>query len=286
MEGTLWAPPLVPVGWEEWPEFVEVAPKIAGSLETALGSVRSPASGDGLSPSAGVWYDPSHVALLPFWRAHHPGLRAAVITWRSPGATVVDLTGRDIRPLHALALWETQLVTAMQATEGMPVLGVDVDLAVANVGNWVGTVAKFAEGLGFVLQDGGRDRAGLALQASAERLPLADRPPGPEEAESATRMAGWLSSVAGPHRQWRPPADLAAGSWPMALLDAHLASHRSARSAADAWMVADGAYRNAVAADRDTASAVDALDWAVDRLVDAWASGRLTDGGPPTLSEA
>jgi len=285
LEGTWWAPPMVSTGWEERPELVEAAPPVIGTLEHALGAARSPESTGGPIASPGIWFDPRHVLLLPFWRTHHRGLRAAIVTWRSPGATVADLAGQGIGPLHALALWEVQLETALQAARGLPILGVDVDRAVTDEDGFAATATRFLTELGIATPDDGAARTAGALQASAALLTDPNLPADPEEAISAARMAAWLSSATGVHHRWDPPSDLAAGRWAHALLDAHLASYRSARSAADAWMEAEEAYGRAASADVDATSSVAALDWTVDRLVDAWASGRLTDGGPPTLPD-
>jgi len=285
LEGTWWAPPDRPTGWEERRELLDAAIPVVASLETVLRHARCPAASDDPTRSAAVWYDVRHALLLPFWRARHRGLRAVVVTWRSPGATVAELAGQDIRPLHALALWEMQLVGALAAAEGMPVLGVDVDAALADPGDWAATAARFVEGLGLAGAGAEVEEVGIELRASAGRLAIPGLPPDLEETASAVRMAGWLASVAGPHHRWDSPVDLAVGRWAGALLDAQLAGHRSATSAADAWAAAEGALRDAASAGRDAASAVDALDWTVDRLVEGWASGRLTDGGAPTLPD-
>lgn len=276
-DGTWWAPPELPPGWELLPEVAAAAPSIVATLETVL---RSRTANDVDAPPA-VWYDVRHALLLPFWRRHHGGVRAAVVTWRTPRATVTELQGHGIADMHALALWEASLVGALGGTGGMAVLGVDVDSALADPDRWAVLAARFLADRGFATADDGVERAGAILRASQAVLAGPVVPIGPDDTEhtaSSDRLARPLTAVSGVHDRWEPPDDLCVGRWPAALLAATLASHRSAIEATDGWIVTDDAIR-------DAASAVAALDWTVDRLVEGWASGRLTDGGEPTLPE-
>ncbi len=263
------------MGWEQLPEVASVAPPLVASLESAVQSARR-AAGSVDTPSA-VWYDRRHALVLPFWRRHQGGVVAVVVAWRLPGASVAELRSGGLGHLHAIALWEAGLVAALEGARGLPVFGVDVDAAMDDPARWASSAAAFLADHGIPVADGGEERASEVLRASSDLL--ADQAATDEEEEAAARrMAAPLALVTGPHHRWEPPEGLAAGRWPTALLASELASHRSAREAMDAWIVTEGATD-------DASSAVAALDWTVDRLVEGWASGRLTDGGPPTLPE-
>ncbi len=278
LEGAWWAPPDQPPGWEHRPEVAAGAPPMVASLEAAVRSALPPGTDGSVEDPLAVWYDLRHALLLPFWRAHQGGVGAAVVTWRQPGSTVAELRSLGIGHMHAIALWEAQLVGALEAARGLPVLGVDVDAATDDPARWAASAARFLADQGFPVADDGEERAGAVLQASSDLRAGAGGPADEEEAASAGRMAAPLALVAGPHHRWDPPGSAHAGRWAAALLEAHLASHRSAHGAIDALAITEDAVR-------DASSAVAALDWTVDRLVEGWASGRLTDGGPPTLPD-
>lgn len=272
LEGTWWAPPDRPSGWEHRPELASAAPPLVASLEAALRVPRRADSGGPPEAAPAVWYDPRHLLTLPFWRAHQGGVRASVVTWRHPGATVDELGGRRLSTLHAIALWEASLVEGLAATAGLPVLGVDVDAAVDDPDAWAKVAAGFVASLGVEVDPDAEERSAALLRSAPELTVSPHRPDDAEEGASAERMASRLAAVAGFHRCWIPPEPNVVGRWPAALLDAQLASHRSARGVADAWALADANVK-------ETHSAIRNLDWAVDQLTEAMASRTPRDGG-------
>lgn len=238
-----------------------------------------------------VWYDRSHPWLAPFWARYHGGLQAVVVTWRTPGSTVAELERHGLDDLHALALWETQLVSALGSFRGLPILGVDVDTALVDPESWSAQASEFLISRGWRVDEPGRRRA-VALLTSASTpgskaahswasgpRPSSEAAPGTtagrsisglgpidsEERSAALRLATSLRAASGIHDSWLPPDDLRVGRWPAALLAALWAARRSATAERRAWAAADTALR-------DAESAASAFDWTVDRLTEAWAA--------------
>jgi hypothetical protein len=283
--GTWWAPPERPEGWERRAEVSTAAPPMVATLEATIragGQAEVESVGVGSGPPPAVWPDQRHALLLPFWRDHHRGVAAVVIAWRRPGPTVVELGRQGFGDLHAIALWEAQLAAARATAVGLPVLGVDIDAAVEDPAGWAASAGRFMARIGWGPAPGAVARCARTLAASAGLLVVNkyDEPAAEtqETHEAQRRTAGALAELVGPHLHWEPSPERPIGRWSSALLDTHLAAHRSAVAAAGAWATA-GDVAN------DTASVAAALDWTVDRLVEGWASGRLTDGGLPTLPD-
>ena len=256
LEGAWWAPPELNADWVHLPEIEAAAARGMTSIEDLLGG--DPDSPHGVGP--GVWYDVRHALLLPLWREHHPGIRAAVITWRRPGATVAQLASDGISSMHALALWEAQLVGALAGASGLPLLGVDVDQVSADPKKWAASAASFLEDLGLELPIGAEERATEVLEASPVGVAPGGEPTtAAEEAAMASRLKGMLEEAEGAHRRWDPASAYRLNPWTAALLAAERSARLSATQAANAWVAADeahGAMR----------SALSTLDWTVDRL--------------------
>ena len=256
LEGTWWAPPELSPGWEDLPEIASLASRLVASVDDLVGTASPPSPG----PERSVWYDVRHAVLLPFWRRYHPRVEAAVITWRRPAATVAELAGDGISPIHGLALWEAQLVGACDGAHGLPVLGVDVDEVMADPKQWAGSAASFLEDLGLELPHGAVDRAVAVLEASlGEAATEVGEDLVAEEAAMASRLEGLLTEASGAHDRWDPPTPATLSPWTAALLAAERAARLSATQAANAWLAADGAHRAMT-------SALSTLEWTVDRL--------------------
>jgi hypothetical protein len=256
LEGTWWAPPELSPGWEDLPEIAGLASRLVASVDDLVGTASPSSPG----PERSVWYDVRHAVLLPFWRRYHPRVEAAVITWRRPAATVAELAGDGISPIHGLALWEAQLVGACDGAHGLPVLGVDVDEVMADPKQWAGSAASFLEDLGLELPHGAVDRAVAVLEASlGEPATEVGEDLVAEEAAMASRLEGLLTEARGAHDRWDPPTTATLSPWTAALLAAERAARLSATQAANAWLAADGAHRAMT-------SALSTLEWAVDRL--------------------
>ena len=208
--------------------------------------------------------------LLPVWREYLPSVQGAVITWRRPGATVAQLAPDGISSIHALALWEAQLVGALAGATGLPVLGVDMDQVASDPKKWTALAASFLEDLGLELSIGGEERATEVLEASAGLTDSVGVPMAPvEEAAMASQLKGMLDEAEGAHRRWDPASLHALNPWTAALLAAERAARVSATQAANAWVAADEAHRA-------MRSALSTLEWTVDRL----AAGALSDLPP------
>jgi hypothetical protein len=266
LEGTWWAPPELTGDWEHRPEIVDGGARGLASVEDLL-SADPGASG---STGQGVWYDVRHAVLLPVWRNCHPAVQAVVITWRRPGATVAQLAPDGISSIHALALWEAQLVGALVGATGLPVLGVDVDQVAADPKKWTASAASFLEDLGLELPIGAEDRATEGLEASPGLTVPGGEPVAPaEEAAMASQLKRMLDEANGSHRRWDPATAYTLNPWTAALLAAERAARLSATQAANAWVAADEAHRA-------MRSALSTLEWTVDRL----AAGALSELPP------
>ena len=265
LEGTWWAPPELSGDWEHLPEIADGAARGLASVEDLLMADPS-TSGD---TGWGVWYDVRHAVLLPIWRAHHPAIQAAVITWRRPGLTVTQLAPGGISPIHALALWEAQLVGALAGATGLPVLGVDVNQVAADPKKWTASAASFLEDLGLELPIGAEDRATDVLEASPDLTVPGEAVVPAEEAAMASQLKGMLDEAHGSHRRWDPASAYTLNPWTAAVLAAERAARLSATQAANAWVAADEAHRA-------MRSALATLEWTVDRL----AAGALSDLPP------
>lgn len=277
MEGTWSEPPLLSPGWELSAEVEADSPPVVAALTSALEVVASPSGEEPTGIRGAVWYDRRHSWLAPFWARYHGGLQAMVVTWRTPGTTVAELERHGLDDLHALALWETQLVSTLGSSRGLPMLGVDVDAALVDPEAWSGQASEFLGARGWRVDEPGRRRA-VALLASAS-TPGSEAAPGTapgrstsgsgpvesEERSAALRLAASLRAASGIHDPWLPPDDLRVGRWPAALLAALWAARRSATAERRAWVAADTALR-------DAESAASAFDWTVDRLTEAWAA--------------
>jgi hypothetical protein len=162
--------------------------------------------------------------------------------------------------MHALALWETQLVGALAGASGLPLLGVDVDQVSADPKKWAASAASFLEDLGLELPTGAEERATEVLEASpVGAAPGGEPTTAAEEAAMAARLKGMLEEAEGAHRRWDPASAYRLNPWTAALLAAERSARLSATQAANAWVAADeahGAMR----------SALSTLDWTVDRL--------------------
>jgi hypothetical protein len=256
LEGTWWAPPEFPDGWVHLPEVEDAVVRGMASMEGLLAA--DPESPDGIG--TGVWYDVRHALMLPLWREHHPGIRAAVITWRRPGATVAQLAPEGISSMHALALWEAQVVGALAGAGGLPLLGVDVDQVSADPKKWAASAASFLEELGLELPIGAEERATEVLEASPLAAVPGDEPTtAAEEAAMASQLKGRLEEAEGAHRRWDPASAYQLNPWTAALLAAERSARLSATQAANAWVAADEAHRA-------MRSALSSLEWTVDRL--------------------
>ncbi len=264
LEGTWWAPPELPPNWEDLPEIADAAARGLASVSDLLPAQSGSGSADRLGKA--VWYDVRHALLLPVWR-RRPGVEAAVITWRRPGATVAELAPEGVAPIHALALWEAQLVGALVGSRGLPVLGVDVDEVAADPKKWSASATSFLEDLGLELPIGAEDRATEVLEASPA-LAISEYGGGgdmdateivAEEAAMAARRGPMLDEARGAHRRWEPATAYTLNPWTAALLAAERAARLSATQAANAWQATDDAHRTMT-------SALSTLQWTVDRL--------------------
>jgi hypothetical protein len=256
LEGTWWAPPELIGDWEHRPEIAEAVNRGMASVADILGA--GPDASDGIG--SGVWYDVRHALLLPLWRQHLSVVRAAVITWRRPGSTVAQVAPDGISSIHALALWEAQLVGALAGSIGLPVLGVDVDQVVADPKKWTASAASFLEDLGLELPIGAEDRATQVLEASPGlTVPGGEPDTAAEEAVMASQLKGMLDEAEGAHRRWDPASAYTLNPWTGALLASERSARLSASQAADAWVAADDAHRA-------MRSALSTLEWTVDRL--------------------
>ena len=256
LEGAWWAPPELNADWVHRPEIEDAVARGMTSMEDLLGE--HPGSPHGVG--TGVWYDVRHAVLLPLWREHLPGIRAAVITWRRPGATVAQLAPDGISSIHALALWEAQLVGALAGASGLPFLGVDVDQVSADPKKWAASAASFLEDLGLELPIGAEERATEVLEASPVAAVSGDEPTtAAEEAAMASQLKGMLEEAEGAHRRWDPASAYTLNPWTAALLAAERSARLSATQAANAWLAADEAHRA-------MRSALSSLEWTVDRL--------------------
>jgi hypothetical protein len=266
LEGTWWAPPELTVDWVHLPEIADGVARGLASVEDLL--VADPSTSGNVG--RGVWYDVRHAVLLPVWRNYHPAVEAAVITWRRPRLTVAQLAPDGISSIHALALWEAQLVGALAGATGLPVLGVDVDQVVADPKKWTASAASFLEDMGLELPIGAEDRATEVLEASPGLTVPGGEPAAPaEEAAMAFQLKGMLDEAHGSHRRWDPASAYTLNPWTAALLAAERAARLSATQAANAWVAADEAHRA-------MRSALSTLEWTVDRL----AAGALSDLPP------
>jgi hypothetical protein len=256
LEGAWWAPPELNAGWVHLPEIEDAVARGLDSVNDLLGA--DPDAPDGVG--TGVWYDVRHAWLLPLWREHLPGIRATVITWRRPSATVAELAPEGISPMHALALWEAQLVGALAGASGLPLLGVDVEQLSADPKKWAASAASFLEDLGLELPIGAEERATDALEASPMLAVPGDQPTtAAEEAAMASQLKGMLAEAEGAHRRWDPASAYPLNPWSAALLAAERSARLSATQAANAWVAADEAHRA-------MRSALSSLEWTVDRL--------------------
>jgi hypothetical protein len=256
LEGAWWAPPELNADWVHLPEIEDAVARGRTSMEDLLGADPDASQDVG----SGVWYDVRHALLLPLWREHLPDIRAAVITWRRPGATVAQLAPDGISSMHALALWEAQLVGALAGARGLPLLGVDVDQVSADPKKWAASAASFLEELGLELPIGAEERATEVLEASPGGAVLGDEPAtAAEEAAMASQLTGMLAEAEGAHRRWDPASAYTLNPWTAALLAAERSARLSATQAANAWLVADEAHRA-------MRSALSSLEWTVDRL--------------------
>jgi hypothetical protein len=263
LEGAWWAPPELSADWVHRPEVVDAVARGTTSVEDLL--TPDPDSPHGVG--RGVWYDVRHALLLPVWR-EHPGVQAAVVTWRRPGATVAELALDGFSPMHALALWEAQLAGALEGAIGLPVLGVDVDQVAADPKKWAASAVTFLEDLGLELPSGAEERATEALEASSGLTTgNGDQRIMAEEAAMASRLKGMLGEASGAHRRWEPATRYVLNPWTASLLSALRAARLSATQAANAWVAAEDARR-------DMAAALSTLAWTVDRLA-AEASSEL-----------
>jgi hypothetical protein len=258
LEGTWWAPPELVGDWEHRPEIAAAVTRALASLTDVLGADPEAPEGRG----TGVWYDVRQAVLLPLWRQQLGVVRAAVVTWRRPGATVARVAPDGISSIHALALWEAQLVGALTGAIGLPVLGVDVDQVAADPKKWAASAASFLEDLGLDLPIGAEERATEVLEASPVLTVPGGEPPGNpavEEAAMASQLKGMLDEAEGAHRRWDPASASTLNPWTAALLSAERAGRLSAAQAANAWVAADDAHRA-------MRSALSTLEWTVDRL--------------------
>jgi hypothetical protein len=258
LEGAWWAPPELNADWVHLPEIEDAVARGMTSMEDLLGADSNSSHHGG----SGVWYDVRHALLLPLWREHHPGIRAAVITWGRPGATVARLAPDGISSMHALALWEAQLVGALAGARGLPLLGVDIDQVSADPKKWAASAASFLEdlGLGLELPIGAEERATEVLEASPGAAVRGDEPAtAAEEAAMASQLKGMLEEAEGAHRRWDPASVGTLNPWTAALLAAERSARLSATQAANAWVAADEAHRA-------MQSALSSLEWTVDRL--------------------
>ena len=269
LEGTWWAPPELTGDWEHRPELAEAVDRGLASVTDLLGADPDAPGGSG----TGVWYDVRHALLLPLWRQQPNVVQAAVVTWRRPGATVARVAPDGISSIHALAIWEAQLVSALNGAIGLPVLGVDVDQVAADPKKWTAAAASFLEDLGLELPIGAEERATEVLEASPALTALGSAPAGDaaaEEAAMASQRKAMLEEAEGAHRRWGPASASTLNPWTAALLAAERAARLSATQAANAWVAADDAHRA-------MRSALSTLEWTVDRL----AAGALP-GLPPS----
>ena len=255
LEGTWWAPPELNADWVHQPEIVDAVARGMASV----GDLLAPDPDSPQRVGLGVWYDARHALLLPVWREHQPGVQAVVITWRRPGATVAQLVPDGISAIHALALWEAQLVGALGAATGLPVLGVDVDQVAADPKKWTASAASFLEDLGLELPIGAEERAAEVLEASPGLTVPGGEPAAAAEAVMAAQLRGMLDESEGAHRRWDPVSIYALNPWTAALLAAERAARLSATQAANAWVAADEAHRA-------MRSALSTLEWTIDRL--------------------
>jgi hypothetical protein len=256
LEGTWWAPPELTGDWVRRPEIESAVARGLASVADLLGA--DPDAPD--DSGSGVWYDVRHALLLPLWRQHFPDVQAAVVTWRRPGATVARVAPDGIASIHALALWEAQLVGAFTGAIGLPVLGVDVDQVALDPKKWTASAASFLEDLGVDVPIGGEDRAAEVLEASPRLAVPGDGPSAAaEEAVMASQLKGMLDEAEGAHRRWDPASAYTLSPWSAALLAAERSARLSATQAANAWVAADEAHRA-------MRSALSTLEWTVDRL--------------------
>ncbi|HEY1989441.1 MAG TPA: hypothetical protein VGG43_08260 [Acidimicrobiales bacterium] len=258
LEGTWWAPPELIGDWEHRPEIAEAVARGLASVTDLLAA--DPDAPDGIG--SGVWYDVRQAVLLPLWRQHLQVVQAAVVTWRRPGATVARVAPDGISSIHALALWEAQLVGALTGAIGLPVLGVNVDQVAADPKKWTASAASFLEDLGLELPLGAEERATEVLEASPALTGPDGEPVGntaAEESAMASQLKGMLDEAEGAHRRWDPATTYTLNPWTAALLAAERGARLSATQAANAWVAADDAHRA-------MRSALSTLEWTVDRL--------------------
>jgi hypothetical protein len=255
LEGAWWAPPELP---EDWQHLPEIAGTVARGVAVLNDRLPANAGAPGGSRKA-VWYDVRHAQLLPVWR-QHPGVEAAVVTWRRPSTTVAELATEGVSPIHALALWEAQLVGALVGSSGLPLLGVDVDEVATDPKKWAASAASFLEDLGLELPFGAEDRATEVLEASPELAAAEVRSSiAAEEASMAAQLKGMLDEAGGAHRHWEPATTATVNPWTAALLEAERSARLSATQSANAWLAAEDAHRT-------MAAALSTLQWTVDRL--------------------
>jgi hypothetical protein len=255
LEGTWWAPPELPEDWEHLPEIASTAARGVAGLDDRLQADSGAPGGSRTT----VWYDIRHALLLPVWR-QHPGVEAAVVTWRRPSATVTELATEGVSPIHALALWEAQLVGALVGSSGLPLLGVDVDEVATDPKKWAASAASFLEDLGLELPIGAEDRATEVLEGSPELTPTeVSTSIAAEEAVMAAQLKGMLAEAGGAHRRWGPATTPTVNPWTTALLAAERSARLSATQSANAWLAAEDAHRT-------MSAALSTLQWTVDRL--------------------
>lgn len=115
------APPMLPEGWER----LEAMQRLYPSLRTLLDNLSEP-------DRASVWKDPRFCLTLPLWRAALQRPQVAVFVYRHPGEVARSLQRRDgIHPSQGLALWERYVCSGLEALEGLPVLVVRYEDALA-----------------------------------------------------------------------------------------------------------------------------------------------------------
>ena len=220
--------------WLHGVESDREAPPLDGVPDESSGDPRTLA-GDAieqLTRDRDVLCDPAAAFVLPLLRRRGLDPDVVVVAWRGPEATIAELSGIGISPLHALALWEAHLVAALHNTRDLLVVGVDVD-DLANRSSARDELCDDLQAAGWRSAEPGR-----LPELSEWVLPPAAATSAHDWAEEIAsvveRQAPFLKSARGVHPDWEPPDGLVVGRWSAEVLAAHRARKRAALDAAAA----------------------------------------------------
>ncbi len=218
MHGVWSRPPTLPYGWQRTSGLEQLYP----SFNHLIRSLTT-------NHATSIWKDPRLCLTLPVWRSALAGCRQSVIlVYRHPVEVAWSLQRRDgFHPAYGLALWERYIRAVFANLEGMSVLVVRYEEALASPVLWCDTLTQFLAAIDVsVVTPAPHEAVAQFLDRTLHRERVGEYADPYTYMDDSIAMLPTqvelmhlLDSLRGFHLSWTPPVVTPESPWVTAMLD-------------------------------------------------------------------